>query len=417
MSKLLKERIFIVVDKIEEYSLYLVVFFIPISKAAIESFVGLALLACIIKKFLLPDFKFISNRIHFFLLLFFIFCTFSLLNSGPYINKSLSALFFKWGEYILIFFLVQDGLASSKRIRNAVNIFLFVGALVAIDGIFQHLLGFEFLRNRQTVTTLKVSNVITGPFNHYNSLIVYLLCIFALFLSAVVVEVNSKTMVNLKSKIISCFLFFGLFLSGVCILLTFSRGGWIGVLFMILLMLILSGRWKIILPVLCSFILLFIFVPALRDRVSFIFAADGDASRFAIWKGAWMMIQDNPFFGKGLGTFMSFFPSYTKDLGLQYAHNCYLHMWAEIGIFGLLSFLYFVGLILLRVIKVLLFDAYRYRIKQPEKNCDFILLGLICGIFGFLVHSFFDNHFYSLQLSVLFWFLLGLTMAKLRQLA
>jgi len=36
---------------------------------------------------------------------------------------------------------------------------------------------------------------------------------------------------------------------------------------------------------------------------------------------------------------------------------------------------------------------------------------LISGVVGFLTHAFFDNHLYSLQLVVLFWFLLGLTQA------
>jgi len=50
-------------------------------------------------------------------------------------------------------------------------------------------------------------------------------------------------------------------------------------------------------------------------------------------------------------------------------------------------------------------------IKVFKKSQDFILLGLICGIFGFLVHSFFDAHFYSLQLSVFFWSMAGIAQA------
>jgi uncharacterized membrane protein YeaQ/YmgE (transglycosylase-associated protein family) len=40
-----------------------------------------------------------------------------------------------------------------------------------------------------------------------------------------------------------------------------------------------------------------------------------------------------------------------------------------------------------------------------------ILLGLLAGLFGFLVHSFFDVHFYAIQLVSLMWFIMGLIIA------
>lgn len=40
-----------------------------------------------------------------------------------------------------------------------------------------------------------------------------------------------------------------------------------------------------------------------------------------------------------------------------------------------------------------------------------ILLGLLAGLFGFLTHSFFDVHFYALQLVNLMWFVMGLIIA------
>ena len=396
MSKTLKEKILVVADKGEEYSLYAIAFFIPISIALLESFVCLALLAFIIKKIILPDFTFIKSRIHFFLLLFFIFCGLSLLNSGLYIDKSFHALFGKWGQYILIFFLVQDALASSKRIRNTMRIFLLAGCLVAVDGISQHFFGYEFLRGRQIITTKQVLDAVTGPFHHYNNLAAYLICIFALFMAAISIKSSSHLLIPLRNKVIFCGLSLGLFLSGACILLTFSRGGWIGLLFAVLLMLILSGKWKVILPIFCTFIFLLISIPVLRERAALIFASDGDASRFAIWKGAWGMIKEHPFLGKGIGTFMANFSQYTKGLGVQYAHNCYLQIWAETGVFSLLSFISFLSLLLWQGVK-----AFR-------KSHDYIVLGVFCAIFGFLVHGFFDTHFYSLQLAVLFWFMAGM---------
>ena len=114
------------------------------------------------------------------------------------------------------------------------------------------------------------------------------------------------------------------------------------------------------------------------------------------------MIKENPFLGKGIGTFMDYFPKYTQNLGAQYAHNCFLQIWAETGIFSLLSFLLFAGSILLRGI--------RYLWTVPVRGFPF-LIGLISSFFAFLVGSFFETHLYSLQLSVLFWFIGGWLLA------
>ena len=390
MKKELKERIAKIADKLVECSLYAIAFFLPISIAIIESFVCFALFGFIIKKIMLPDFKFIKSRTSLFLLLFFIFCGFSLLNSGLYIDKSFNALFGKWGQYILVFFIVQDTLVSKKRIRNTVGILLFVGLLVAFDGFSQRFLGWEFLRGKYVGVINGSLKAVTGPFQHYNGLAAYLVCILTLFISIIFVKSNLRFLALLKDKAIYWVKFLLLFLLAGCLFLTFSRGGWVGFLFASLLMLFLTRKWKLmLLP--CLFMLVLVLVPGIRERVM-----GGDSGRFNVWGGAWAMIKDHPLLGVGIGTFMANFSQYTKGLGVFYAHNCYLQSWAETGIFALLSFISFLFLLL------------RQGVKAFRKTHDYIVLGLACGIFGFLVHSFFDVHLYSLQLAVLFWFMAGM---------
>jgi len=375
-------------DKFVEYCLYVLIFFIPISKAGVEIFASLAISAFIIKKILQPELRFIKNHTHLFLLFFVIFGGLSLLNSGPYLKKSLEALFCKWLEYIFIFLIVEDTLASHKRLRNAMAILLIVGAIVGIDGLFQRFLGWDFLRQRLTIKIREGMFAVTGPFKHYNDFAAYLVCVLSLFVALFLGAGGGQVG-----------LVFAIVLLGMCLLFTFSRGGWLGFLAGGLLMLFLLRQWKVVLTVITIFALALILVPAIKERTVFTFRPGGDAGRFVMWQGTWRIIKENPFLGKGLGTFMEYFPRYIHGLGIQYAHNCYLQMWAEIGIFGLLSFVLFVGSILLRGIRV-------FRAKR-----DFFLLGVLCGIFGFLVHSFFDTQLYSLQLSVLFWFMLGLAVS------
>jgi len=86
-----------------------------------------------------------------------------------------------------------------------------------------------------------------------------------------------------------------------------------------------------------------------------------------------------------------------------YAHNCYLQLTAETGIFGLVSFLW--------VLFVLLVHGSHYCRQIKDLWPLTFLQGAVCGLFGFLVQSFFDNTFYTVQLGMLMWLIFGLTSA------
>ena len=83
-----------------------------------------------------------------------------------------------------------------------------------------------------------------------------------------------------------------------------------------------------------------------------------------LWISAvtWKMIRDAPLTGHGLGTFGQLFPNYQAEALSQpwaerfipnasftsYAHNDYLQLWAELGIFGLLAFGVLIWMVLRR---------------------------------------------------------------------
>lgn len=395
----MRERTILIADRVVEYCLYGMILFIPISIAAIEILVSLAILAFIIKKILKPDFRFVKNLPHLFLLFFFVFSALSFLNSGPYIKESVRAIFSKWFEYIWIFLMAQDTLSSRKRLRNAVVILLVMGFVVGISALCQRFLGIEFLRQRVMINIGGAGvYAITGSFKHFNDFGAYLLCVLSLAIGlSLWPNLRKQNRLGLGSLGV---------LLGVCLLLTLSRGSWLGFTFALVSMLILSRKFKTLSAVLGIFLIVLLFLPLAKEKVM----GSWDSGRFAMWDGTLAMIRENPFFGKGLNTFMNYYPYYAHGSGIQYAHNCYLQMWSEIGIFGMVSFVLFVGSILFRGIK-----AFRDSPLQgnssgtsPFGDNPFLLLSLICAIFGFLIHSFFDTQLYSLQLSALFWVLLGM---------
>ncbi|MFH1441851.1 MAG: O-antigen ligase family protein [Candidatus Omnitrophota bacterium] len=404
-------------DHLIEYSLYIMIIQIPISKAGIEIFACLAIFAFCVKKILNTDFKLflkpidlnfacffgrqvitkISNvkfGINFFLFCFIVFNTLSLLNSGPYFKKSLIALLFKWGEYFLIFFAIEDTFYNHKRIRNAVFIFLSISILLSIDGLSQYFFGLEFLRHRNLGITFQGVYAMTAAFNHYNDFGAYITVIFLMMLSLFIS--NKKWPYRLAYVP-------ALVLIETCLLLTFSRGSWIGSILGLFLMLFVSRKYKEFIFICGILIFTLIALPGTKTmiaRLNFILQAGGDTDRLIVWKIALNMIKENPFLGKGLGTFMDYF-SKRSSLTPQYAHNCFLQIWAETGIFSLLSFISFIMALLLRGIAVF------------KKTNDYILLGILCGLLAFLVHSFFDTDLYSLQLAVLFWTVAGILAAAI----
>ena len=88
--------------------------------------------------------------------------------------------------------------------------------------------------------------------------------------------------------------------------------------------------------------------------------------RITIWKFIWLMIKDHPIIGSGLGTFQynslqyqaKFFGQGNNRALYPYgitdkAHNEYLQLWAELGIVGLLAFIWMIIQFFVNVIRFL----------------------------------------------------------------
>jgi len=132
----------------------------------------------------------------------------------------------------------------------------------------------------------------------------------------------------------------------------------------------------------------------------------GGSGRSLYWREAINMIMDYPFFGVGLNTYSVVGRGYKISWG-GYPHNCYLQMAVEIGLLGLVSFLWLLVVIFyksIRSLSMIIHDVFLYK----------LLLGLLAGFGGFLIQSFFDTSFYSVQLGSLMWVIMGFIVATQR---
>ena len=125
--------------------------------------------------------------------------------------------------------------------------------------------------------------------------------------------------------------------------------------------------------------------------------------RLLIWRGAWDMVRDFPWWGIGLGTYYLAWPPYRDPadatLGF-YVHNDYLQIWIETGLPGVL--------LLIGIPAAALFMAVQYLRRPPHDSGERTeVIALCCGLAAVAVHSFLDFNLYTLSISLLAGLALG----------
>lgn len=198
--------------------------------------------------------------------------------------------------------------------------------------------------------------------------------------------------------------------------LTGSRGAWLGVFWGLLFGLVVyfflekKTRYVYLLSVLIGIIGLSALIVLTRvnhSSIEMLARHQTITWRLHIWKDSLEMIKDRPLFGHGINTFMMLFEKYRIGQGTSptYAHNCYIQLAVETGILGLGAFIWMVARFFTKMIKT----VRQYFENDPDLAV--VSIGLLSGILAFLVHCFFDTNFYTLQLSVYLWFMIGMNVS------
>lgn len=141
----------------------------------------------------------------------------------------------------------------------------------------------------------------------------------------------------------------GLVFPALAMLLTYARGGWIAILLAALVFTFYCN--KRLIPAL--FLLLALAIPFLPEsvmiRLSTLFSGKDSSTRHRvqIWQGVGRMLRDDNRFLTGIGlgpeTFHRIYPDYSirsAKYGAYHTQMHYLELLVELGVLGLLSFLY-----------------------------------------------------------------------------
>jgi O-antigen ligase len=143
-------------------------------------------------------------------------------------------------------------------------------------------------------------------------------------------------------------------LMAVTVVLTFTRGIWIGAACGLVLMgFFLSRRWGLYIlgGLLAIGLLTFATSEKIRHRVieTVTMSNQGDQERMTIWKSNWEMTKDHPLIGIGYSQNKARLREYYDRLGVApgyfegHAHNEYMHLLSGTGLLGLLCYLIFLG--------------------------------------------------------------------------
>ncbi|MBQ9648021.1 MAG: O-antigen ligase family protein [Oscillospiraceae bacterium] len=200
----------------------------------------------------------------------------------------------------------------------------------------------------------------------------------------------------------------------VCMILTFSRGAWLGLLFAgVLFFVALEPRLLFLVP-----LALLALWSVLPDTVVERFASIGNLGdrstsyRVSIWLGTLAMLRDGYWLtgvGPGTDAFNVVYPFYSYDASVaQHSHNLYLQLICDAGVAELIAFLW----LILRFYRAL--GAALLRGGQ-ERASRLLQIAFASGTLGFLAQAMTDYSFYNYRVMFLFWAYLALGMASARR--
>lgn len=193
----------------------------------------------------------------------------------------------------------------------------------------------------------------------------------------------------------------------VCLVLTFSRGAFLGLGLALVMMAFV--KYRRLVPLLLLGALIFWFAPFTQGYMAhlndaFLGADRATQMRLGEYKDALILISRYPLFGVGfLGT-----PDIDTYIGVS---SVYLLMAEQMGVVGVATFLLTMGLYFWRSARAWL-DGL-----QDDANLAPILLGICTALLGAMAAGVVDHYFFNLDFPhsvTLFWLYVGLGMATIR---
>jgi O-antigen ligase len=344
---------------------------------------------------------FVRTRVNTILIIYIITTFLSLLNGYLYLGKGFSTLsdfqLQMWKDYIfmpIIFFIVLNNIRSSGDIKKLIfsMSIIFLAVIVRFFSEFSNTDHNNFSEGTRTGAVFGF----LGP----NQLASFILANMIIFLIIYVVSKENK-----RGNLF--YLFVGL--AGFYpLLFTYSRGAYIAAAVVFLLLGIIRER-KILVACFIILLLWHVVLPnSVVQRISMTSTSgeefsEDNVGRLTMWSFAFDTFKSNPIFGIGFRAFENMeleeaptaFTAHGQKHTLRNVHNVYLQTMAEMGIIGLLMFLY------------LFFMALRSGWQLYRAASNNFMKGLGLGFFlsvcAVMTTNMFGDRWYPLVIQVYYW--------------
>ena len=300
-----------------------------------------------------------------------------------------------------MYFVIKNVISSPAMVRRCLYATVCSSAVVACYGIIQNYLGMLSTKWQDMEIFSGIRGRVVSVFENPNVLGEFLVLIFPITLALMATSERShKRFFLFTVAILNCW----------CLVFTWSRGAWIGCMIATVVFLCISGKYFFAAGLLSlpwvGVIFSWMGDSAVLNRLTN-FTDSSTSYRVSIWRGVWLMLQDVGPYGIGLGegAFKKMYPSYSLA-GIEaapHAHNLYLQIAAEMGVFALIVFLTFIFLFAQ-------FSLSFYKSAMSRSN-KLICLGIFCGVLAILIQGLTDYVWYNYRVFLLFWMIVGLGVA------
>jgi len=395
----MRDKIVSLCDKAIYWEIIIIPFVACFSSAAVDSFIGLLIFTFLIKRFSAKHKDTLLGVLDLPFALLMLISLASFVNSVN-LHSSMQGMvkLLKYGFLIAVIGKEVKDREHFKRIILSVVFGLFMGSL---DGIYQLIFRVDLFRHNPYDVAIGLARL-KGAFPHTNIYAGYLALFLPVCLGLFLYASRGKSKV-----------YFGIVSAAAifCLIFTFCRSAVLG-FWLAMLIIGLMNKDKLVIGLLIAAVLIAPFLAPKSiinwsKKTSSIGEFLLNKERFVLYETSFNMIKHHPVLGVGVNTYCLNYQKYKlHDTSEEtantnwYAHNSYLQMASEIGLIGLLVFLYLLAK---------LFKYWRSFYRKEHDSFDKVAsLGIIMGMFAFLIHGLTETNLYYPKIATLFWFQVAL---------
>ena len=307
--------------------------------------------------------------------------------------------------FVLFALVLLNGISNRRQLDTLLLLCVLVAAAASLYGVGQYLFGWGYQSAAWWDADMfeGISFRVTSTLENPNMMGQYLI---------LMIPLGGAGLLSAKDNRSRIFYFLCCAVMCVCMILTFSRGAWLGLLFAgALFFLFINPRLILLAPV--ALVALYFVLP---DTVISRFTSIGNLTdnstsyRVNIWMGTLAMLKDYWLCGVGPGenAFNTVYPAYSYNgIRAPHSHNLLLQIVCDAGIVELVIFL-----VLLVVYARTLCVAIS---REKEWRSRIHQIALLSGVAGFMVQAMTDYSFYNYRVMFIFWAYLALGIAASRR--